>query len=120
MAAAKNNFTAPDSYDGTGLIPCPNSGRVRMFVNNQSVYWRRGFQVPGGAGVRWEAEEFLIPGIYSFNDRCDMVEVRAALTLAEVEALEGEQQQAQITIATRTLDELTQVKGRANDSVSGP
>lgn len=121
MAAGKNNFTAPDEYDGTGTLQAPNAGRLRIWVNNQAVYWRRGFAPPGGKGVRWEREEFLLPGVYSFNDRFDYIDIRAALTLAEVEALEGEQKQAQVTVAARTLDELTTIKGKSNaDAVSGP
>jgi hypothetical protein len=109
VAGNRNNFTAPDTFSDAGLVPCPNAGRLRMFVNNQAIYWRRGFAPPGGKGIRWEDEEYLIPGIYSFNDRADYVQVRAAIPAASIP--EGESQ-AQVTIATRTLDELLVLSGK--------
>ncbi|HWW67310.1 MAG TPA: hypothetical protein VNY83_04950 [Solirubrobacterales bacterium] len=104
MSAALNNFTAPDAYnDRVGTLICPASVRVRLQVNNQAIFWQRGHQVPGG-GVNWsEAEEFLLPGLYSFDETCEATRVRAAIPGAQLPAGSA---QAQVTIATRTAKEL--------------
>jgi hypothetical protein len=103
MSAALNNVTAPDEYDATSLLLCLNTARVRLQVFNQGIYWRRGFSPPGGQGVWWEPEEFVAPNVFSLNERCDYLQFRAAIPASEIP--EG-QNQAQVTIATRTLNEL--------------
>jgi hypothetical protein len=107
MSAALNNITAPDVYSATqGTLSCPGSARVRLLINNQAIFWKRGFQNPGGGGVEYtEPEEFLPPGLYSFDEHCDAIQVRAATPAAQLP--EGSIQ-AQVTIATRTPRELGQ------------
>lgn len=107
MGVALNNVTAPDEYDpNVGLLVCPGSVLVRVWVNNQAIYWRRGKQAPGGGGVQWyPEEEFLVPGFKEFPDPVDVVQVRAAVPAAEL----GEgRRPAQVTIATRTAEEMGQ------------
>lgn len=104
MSAALNNVTAPDAYSPAATLVCANTARVRMLVNNQAIYWRRGVQRPGGGGIEFgNPEEFLLPGVYSLDEVCDVIAVRAALKAAEL--LTGEKQ-AQVTITTRTREEL--------------
>lgn len=105
MGAPLNNVTAPDAYsDQDGVLVCPGTALVRMWVNNQAIYWQRGLQEPGGAGIQWRPEEeFLLPGPYEFPDRLDAIRIRAAVPAAE---LDPEKRPAQVTIATRTPAEL--------------
>jgi hypothetical protein len=97
------NVTAPDAYGTTGTLSCPATARVRLLVNNNGIWWRRGVRPPGGGGVFYEAEEFLIPGLYSLDELCDLIQVRAAIPLAKI--AEGESQ-AQVTVTTRTATEI--------------
>ena len=104
MSANLANFTAPDAYsESVGFLRCQDTVRVRINVSNQSVFWRRGTGLVGGNVGNWEPEEELPPGRYSLNDHCDVVQVRAAIPAASlpVEAL-----RAQVSLATRTADEL--------------
>lgn len=104
MSATLPNFTAPDEYsDEVGKLLCPKTVRVRFNINNQAIWWRRGLSPAGGGGISWEEEEFLPPGVYSLNERCEYVQVRAAVPAAE---LPPETLQAQVSIATRTAEEL--------------
>ena len=50
---------------------------MRLNVHNQSIFWRRGYGLVGGGVGNWYAEEELTPGLYSLNDRCDAIQVRA-------------------------------------------
>lgn len=106
MSAALNNITAPDAYATASTLLCPDTARVRLQVNNQAVFWQRGSQQPGGGGVAYlEREEFLLPGLYSLDERCDAIRVRAAIAKAK---LPVGSLQAQVTIATRTARELSE------------
>jgi hypothetical protein len=101
LSATLPNFTAPDSYGDAGQLLCPKTVRVRFNINNAAIFWRRGMSPAGGQGIHWEEEEFLPPGVYSLNERCELLQVRAAIPAAEVEGL-----QAQVSIATRTAEDL--------------
>ena len=104
MSAALNNVTAPDDYSAGATLSCPGSVRVRLQIFNQGIYWRRGFSRPGGGGVDFnEPEEFLAPGVFSLDEVCDAIAVRAAVPAAEIPA---EEKQAQVTITTRTAAEV--------------
>lgn len=100
MSASLNNFTAPDAYsEGVGFLRCQSTIRVRLAVFNQAVFWRRGFGAPGGSAGTWEAEEELPVGRWLLADRCDFIQVRAAIPAA---AIPAGSLQAQVSIATRT------------------
>jgi hypothetical protein len=104
MSANLPNFTAPDEYEeGNGFIRCQDTVRVRINVSNQSIFWRRGSGAAGGSVGNWEPEEELPPGRYSLNDRCDAIQVRAAIPAA---SLPPGKQQAQVSLSTRTAAEL--------------
>lgn len=107
MGAPLNNVTAPDEYsDDDGTLKCPGTSLVRIWVNNQPVYWQRGMAPPGGGGIEWRPEEeFLLPGPFEFPDRVDALRIRAAVPAAQLEA--AGKRQAQVTIATRTPGELS-------------
>src|SRR4051794_14561664 len=103
MSAALNNVTAPDKFGASAELKCPNTARVRLQVNNQAIYWQRGIQVPGAGGIEWVSpEEFLLPGLYSLDESCEAIRIRAAIPLAKLSG----SPQAQVTIATRTRNEL--------------
>jgi len=105
MSASLANFTAPDEYsEQVGFLRCQGSVRVRINVSNQSIFWRRGTGLVGGNVGNWEPEEELPPGRYSLNDRCDVVQVRAAVPAA---SLPEKAQQAQVSLSTRTAEELS-------------
>jgi hypothetical protein len=98
VSVALNNITAPDEYDEGSTIEASGSTTVRLTVNNQSIYWQRGSGPPGGA-VNWnEPEEFLPPGIYSFEESCDAVRVRAAV---KASALPPAAKVAQVSVSLR-------------------
>ncbi len=104
MSAALANFTAPDAYsEAVGFLRCQDTVRVRLNVSNQSIFWRRGTGLAGGNVGNWEPEEELPPGRYSLNDRCDALQVRAAIPAAN---LPPEAKQAQVSLTTRTAEEL--------------
>lgn len=103
MSAALNNITAPDNYTAGSTLACPKTARVRLVVNNNSIYWRRGRQPAGGGGIFYEAEEFLLPGVYSLDEICEVVQIRAAIAAAK---LTSEEKVAQVTVTTRTAEEL--------------
>jgi hypothetical protein len=104
MSASLPNFTAPDEYSETvGFLRCQSTVRVRINVHNQPIFWRRGFGPGGGSVGDWEPEEELPPGLYSLNDRCDALQVRAAIAAAQ---LKPEAMQAQVSVSTRTTEEL--------------
>jgi hypothetical protein len=104
MSAALANFTAPDAYsEKVGFLRCQDTVRVRLNVSNQSVFWRRGAGMVGGNVGNWEAEEELPPGRYSLNDRCDAIQIRAAIPAA---SLPPGALQAQVNLSTRTAQEL--------------
>lgn len=115
-SAGLNNVTVPDTFSAAVTLSCPNTSRVRILLNNQAMFWRRGIQQPGGGGIRWEGEEFLVPGLYSFDELCDAIQVRAAIPAAQIPA---ERHQAQVSISTRTDGELPFVQGAAG-GVTGP
>lgn len=105
MSASLPNFTAPDEYsEAVGFLRCQETARVRLNVHNQSIFWRRGYGLVGGNVGDWQPEEELPPGIYSLNDRCDALQVRAAIAAAELPAGAA---QAQVTVSTRTAGELS-------------
>ncbi len=98
MSAALNNITAPAQYTAASTLSCPGTARVRLQVNNAAIFWQRGKQPPGGGGVGYfEPEEFLLPGLYSFDEVCDTIRVRAAVAGTS----------PQVTITTRTEQELS-------------
>lgn len=102
MSASLPNFTAPDEYEqALGFLRCQDAVRVRISVANQNVFWQRGFGGAGGSVGRWEPEEELPVGQYSLNERCDAVRFRAAIPAAKVT------RQAQVTVSTRTIAELS-------------
>lgn len=104
MGNPLNNLTAPDEYTDASTLACPGTTLVRIWVNNQAIYWQRGISPPGGGGVEWRPEEeFLLPGPFEFPDRVDAIRIRAAVPAAQL----GEKRQAQVTIATRTPGELS-------------
>jgi hypothetical protein len=104
MSANLENFTAPDAYsEAVGFLRCQGTVRVRINVANQSIFWRRGSGAAGGNVGNWEPEEELPPGIYSLNDSCDAIQVRAALPAA---SLPVGSLSAQVNVATRTAAEL--------------
>jgi hypothetical protein len=104
VSASLGNFTAPDEYsESVGFLRCPSTVRVRLNVSNQSIFWRRGFSPIGGQGIVWEEEEEQPPIRASFNDKCDVIQVRAAIPAAQLP--EGVLQ-AQVNIAARTAAEL--------------
>ena len=104
MSASLPNFTAPDDYsEAVGFMRCQDTVRVRLNVHNQSIFWRRGYGLAGGNVGNWEDEEELTPGLYSLNDRCDAIQVRAATPAAQLP--EGASQ-AQVNLSTRTAGEL--------------
>lgn len=104
MSAALENFTAPDAYsEAVGFLRCQGTVRVRINVSNQSIFWRRGFGLVGGNVGGWEPEEELPPGRYSLNDQCDAIQIRAAVPAKSVPP---ESLQAQVSLATRTAEEL--------------
>lgn len=104
MSATLPNFTAPDDFGaGAGQLFCPGTVRIRFNVNNQAIYWRRGLSPAGGQGIHWEEEEYLPPGVYSLGERCEYVQVRAAVPAA---GLPEGATQAQVSIAARTLEDL--------------
>jgi hypothetical protein len=105
LGAPLNNATAPDEYSADqGYLACPGTALVRMWVNNQAIYWQRGIANPGGGGIAWRPEEeYLLPGPYEFPDKVDAIRIRAAVPAAQL----GEKRQAQVTIATRTPAELS-------------
>lgn len=107
MGAPLNNATAPDAYSAEdGVLHCPGTSLVRMWVNNQAIYWNRGIANPGGGGIAWRPEEeFLLPGPYEFPDKVDAIRIRAAVPAAQLEA--AGKRQAQVTIATRAPVELS-------------
>jgi hypothetical protein len=106
VSGALANFTAPDVYEEkVGFLRCQGTARVRINVHNQSIFWRRGFGLAGGNVGNWEAEEELPPGIYSLNDSCDAIQVRAAIPKAQLEKLAL--LQAQVSLSTRTPGELS-------------
>jgi hypothetical protein len=104
MSASLPNFTAPDAYsEEVGFLRCQDTVRVRLAVHNQSIFWRRGSGLVGGGVGNWEPEEELPPGVYSLNDRCDALQVRAAIPAG---SLPPKTLQAQVTLSTRTAAEL--------------
>jgi hypothetical protein len=104
VSASLANFTAPDAYsEKVGSLRCQDTVRVRLNVHNQSIFWRRGTGMVGGGVGNWEPEEELPPGTYSLNDRCDSLQVRAAVPAA---ALPPGVLAAQVTLSTRTAAEL--------------
>lgn len=104
MGPPLNNITAPDAFDETGTLRCPGTVEVRLFVNNQAIYWRRGVVGESATGIQWrDEEEFLPPGVWPVPDVCDAIQVRAAVPAAELP--EGKRP-AQVTIWTRTRAEL--------------
>lgn len=104
MSASLNKVTAPDDYSQAVILSCPNAARVRIQVFNQGIFWRRGFQHPGGGGVSYpEPEESLAPGLYSFAEDCDQVQVRAAVPAAQLPAGAS---QAVVSLSARTLEEM--------------
>jgi hypothetical protein len=103
LSASLANFTAPDEFsEQVGFLRCTATARVRLMVFNQSIYWRRGFSPVGGQGVFWEAEEEMPPIRGSFEEACDVIQVRAAIPAAQLPA---GARQAQVSISTRTADE---------------
>jgi hypothetical protein len=103
-------FTAPDAYsEAVGFLRCQDAVKVRISVNNQAVYWRRGHGLVGGSVGDWEAEDYLPPGLFSLAEACDAVQVRAAVpaaTLAAKEAETGKEvPQAKVAVQTRTAGE---------------
>lgn len=107
MGAPLNNAKAPDDYSADeGFLRCPGTSLIRIWVNNQAIYWQRGIANPGGGGIDWRPEEeFLLPGIHEFPDKVDAIRVRAAIPAAQLEA--NGKRPAQVTIATRTPVELS-------------
>lgn len=107
MGAPLNNAKAPDEYSASeGFLSCPGTALVRMWVNNQAIYWQRGIANPGGGGIAWRPEEeFLLPGPYEFPDKVDAIRIRAAIPAAQLEA--NGKRPPQVTIATRTSVELS-------------
>lgn len=104
MSASLANFTAPDEYtEEVGFLRCQGTARVRINVANQSIFWQRGSGAAGGNVGNWEPEEELPPGIYSLNDSCDAIRVRAAVKAA---SLPAGSMPAQVSLATRTAEEL--------------
>lgn len=103
MSGALNNVTAPDTYTAASTLSCAATARVRLQINNQAIYWKRGHQNAGGGGVFYEPEEFILPGLYSLEELCDVVAIRAATPLAQIPAGGT---QAQVTLTTRTASEL--------------
>lgn len=104
MSASLPNFTAPDAYsEDVGFLRCQSTVRVRVNVSNQAIFWRRGHGLVGGSVGNWEPEEELPPIPASLNDRCDAIQVRAAVPAASLP--EGANQ-AQVSISTRTAEEL--------------
>jgi hypothetical protein len=103
VSAALNNVQAPDTYTTAATLSCPNTARVRLQINNQSIYWQRGYGSPGGGGIEWQPEEFLLPMTASLDERCDAIRIRAAVPAAKLPA---GSEQARVTIGTRTAEEL--------------
>jgi hypothetical protein len=104
MSAALSSFEAPDAYSLTvGFLRCQDTVRVRINVSNQPIFWRRGYGFAGGAVGNWEPEEELPPAPYILNDKCDAIQIRAAIPKA---SLAVGAKQARVTIATRTRQEL--------------
>jgi hypothetical protein len=103
-----NNITVPDLFsEDAGFLYCPGTSLLRFQIFNQAIYWRRGFVGDGGRGIQWDDyEEFLPPGLREIPDRCDAVQVRAAVPAAVL--ITKEKVPAQVTIATRSATELAQ------------
>jgi hypothetical protein len=103
MGAPLNNITAPDVYEEAhGFLYCPGTTLLRFKVYNQAIYWRRAFLDAGS--LQWDAhEEFLGPGPHEIPDRCDAIQIRAAVLAAQLPA---GRIPAQVTVATRTSTEL--------------
>jgi hypothetical protein len=105
VSAALSNFTAPDSFsEKTGFLRCQGTVRVRINIANQAIFWRRGFGMVGGNVGNWEPEEELPPFPQSLNDRCDAIQIRAAIPTANLPA---GALQAQVSLSTRTAEELS-------------
>jgi hypothetical protein len=96
MSAALNNVTAPAEFGASAQLLCPDTARVRLQVYNAAIFWRRGYQRPGGGGIEWQPEEFQTPCQNSFDESCDLIQVRAAVKGTT----------PQVTITTRTAGEL--------------
>lgn len=104
MSGSLANFTAPDEYsEVVGFLRCQSTVRVRLNVANQSIFWRRGHGAVGGNVGSWEPEEELPPGIFSLNDECDAIQVRAAVPAAKLPTGVAS---AQVSLSTRTAGEL--------------
>lgn len=95
MSASLPNVATQDNYAGATTLPCPRAARVRLVVANAAIYWRRGAgeQVPSYS----EPEEYLPPGVFSFDEDCDAIQVRSAVAA----------QPAQVSISTRTAEEIS-------------
>lgn len=98
-----NNVQAPDTYTTAATLTCPGTARVRLQINNQAIYWQRGYSSPGGGGIEWQPEEMLLPITASLDERCDAIRIRAAVPLAKLPA---GSEQARVTIGTRTAAEI--------------
>jgi hypothetical protein len=83
MSATLNAVTTADSFDQSHILVCPGAVRVRLQIFNQPVAWRFGTGSPPNFD---EPEAHLTPGLYSFDQLCDAIQVRSWVPLADLPA----------------------------------
>lgn len=95
MSSSLPNRTVADT-DHWIELSCPATVRLRITVANAAVF----AQIGRGAIPQYaEQEEFLVPGVYSLERRCDAIKVRAAVG--------GLAKPAQVSIVASTADEVS-------------
>jgi hypothetical protein len=102
MSSSLVTTPATDSYQ---TFACPSSARVRITVSNAPILWKRGQGFPGAV---YEAEESLLPGLYSFDEDCDVIQFKSQLPVASLPVPPGA---PKVSIATRNAAELGQGGG---------
>ena len=80
MSAALNNVTTQDTYAAATTLAAHGSRVVNLQVANAAVYWQVGRSAaPGLEPAYDDPEEFLLPGLHSFDRAADAVRVRSAV-----------------------------------------
>lgn len=79
MPYALNNVTTKNEYDSSTTLNCTESIRFNLHVFNAAIYWRMGTTPGVRPGAQSGQEIFRAPGYYSYDRKCDTIEVRSAV-----------------------------------------
>ena len=75
MSYVLNNVTTGGAYTPQATLTGGAIVALRVTVANAAVYMQVG---RGVGGVNWEAEQYLVPGVYGLDRDCDAVRFRSA------------------------------------------